>query len=143
MNGGQLVSWGEFSCKTPGVFDPTVYELLIQVEDQGMPVRSTTTTVIVHVVPWTTTVPTTTTTTTTTTRPPRAAVVRVVVWKWSPQPWFVVVLTASGALLLLLSLTLLLWRLISAYRQAPEVAAMPLLQDRHENFDRVSDQSVE
>ncbi|XP_036388715.1 toll-like receptor 9 [Megalops cyprinoides] len=75
-------------------------------------------------------------------RPPRAEVVRVIVWEWSPQPWFVVVLTASGALLLL-SVTLLLWRLISAYRQAPDAATMPLLQDRHENFDRVSDQSVE
>ncbi|MBN3311237.1 CDHR4 protein, partial [Amia calva] len=66
MRGNVLVSRDDFSYQSPGVYDPTTYELLVRVTDWGPPVFSTTVTVIVHVIPWTTTKPTTTVTTTVT-----------------------------------------------------------------------------
>ncbi|KAK6319565.1 hypothetical protein J4Q44_G00107760 [Coregonus suidteri] len=97
MDGAQLVSRAQFS-----------YELLVRVQDQGMPVCPTTATV--NVVPWTSTRPTTTTTTTTTIKSVQAEMVTLRVLEWRPQPWFVAVLTITGALLMG-SLGLLLWKL--------------------------------
>ncbi|KAJ8394820.1 hypothetical protein AAFF_G00041750 [Aldrovandia affinis] len=129
MNGDRLVSRGAFSFQTPGVFDPTVYELSVRVEDRGTPVLSTIATVIVSVVPWTTTRPTTTTTAS----PPQIEVVGLLVQEWTPPLWFVAVLTAAG-ILLLLSLAALLWRCVSGCRQAP--VTCPQLPDRGQNAER-------
>ncbi|XP_051777332.1 cadherin-related family member 4-like [Erpetoichthys calabaricus] len=111
LNGNNLQSKNTFSYASPGVFDPTNYELLIQVTDGGPPTFSTTATVIVHVVPWFTTAPTTTVTTTKATR--HTQIVTLTEYEWIPDPWFVAVLTITGALLLL-GLFLLLKTLLSS-----------------------------
>ncbi|XP_014394483.1 PREDICTED: cadherin-related family member 4 [Myotis brandtii] len=81
---------------------PQTYELLIRVADAGpsTPHLSTTATVIVHLVPWRAS--------TVATRPSRAtvppAMTPLLVTRtepfWQPEPWFVVLLTVTGALLL-------------------------------------------
>nr|XP_015203534.1 PREDICTED: cadherin-related family member 4-like isoform X2 [Lepisosteus oculatus] len=139
MKGSALCSRNAFSFKTPGVYDPTDYELLIEVKDKGPPVFSTTATVIVHVVPWTTTQPTTTVKTTHRPRPTK--IVTLTVFEWVPDTWFVVVLTVAGALLLL-ALALLTWKLLtltSVCGRAPIEATKPLLQDSGGQFRGVFD----
>lgn len=93
-----------------GIYDPTTYELLIQVSDvvdtDSQLQLTTTAIVIVHVIPWITTVPTTNTLPTT-----RTAVhkmVTVLEKYWKPESWFVVLLTVVAALAAV-ALATLLW----------------------------------
>ncbi|XP_067417250.1 cadherin-related family member 4 [Emydura macquarii macquarii] len=105
---------------------PRTFELLVEVTDsRSVPRHSTTATLIVHVTPWTTTTPSTTTTRTTLRKGP--LVVTRTERFWAPPPWFVAVLTVSGALLLA-ALAWLAWKLLC--RAAPGEPAQPLLQDR-------------
>ncbi|XP_078518372.1 cadherin-related family member 4-like [Lissotriton helveticus] len=127
---GAEIFHSTFSYIPGGVYDPLTFELLIKVTDSPAPQFSTTATVIIHVVPWTTTVPTTTLKTTTIKNLPR--IVNGTVTYWTPDPWFVAVLTITGVLLLL-GLSLLAWQIISRTalcHRAPQEAAEPLLQNR-------------
>ncbi|XP_008258878.1 cadherin-related family member 4 isoform X2 [Oryctolagus cuniculus] len=84
---------------------PRTYELLIRVADKGpsSPHLSTTATIIVHLIPWrASTVATSTHRTTmrvSSTMTPLLVTSTEVVWQ--PESWFVVVLTATGVLVLL------------------------------------------
>ncbi|ELK25029.1 Cadherin-related family member 4 [Myotis davidii] len=83
---------------------PQTYELLIRVADAGpsAPHLSTTATVIVHLVPWRASTVATSTSRATV---PSAMTPRLVTHTepfWQPEPWFVVLLTVTGALLLAL-----------------------------------------
>ncbi|XP_059510776.1 protocadherin Fat 4-like isoform X2 [Stegostoma tigrinum] len=83
-----------------GIEQPKEYTLLIQVTDEfGRDKHqqlTSTATVVIHVVPWTTTQPTTSTTTEFTT-----SVLTITSLYWSPEQWFVAVLTLAGALTVL------------------------------------------
>ncbi|XP_064162185.1 cadherin-related family member 4-like [Anguilla rostrata] len=105
MNGLTLSSRNAFSYVPGAVYDRTMFEVTIAVSDGK---HTTDVVAYIYVVPWTTTVPTTTTTTTP--KPPQ--VVTVVQEFWDPDRWFVVVLTITGALLLL-SLALLIWKILT------------------------------
>ncbi|MGH0190571.1 UNVERIFIED_CONTAM: hypothetical protein FKN15_047808 [Acipenser sinensis] len=107
LNELQLFSKNAFSYNPEGIFDPTFFELRIEVTDGKF---STTVLVIIHVKPWTTTVPTTTTPTTT--RKPR--VQTVLSSYWEPEPWFVAVMTVTIALALI-ALGLLIWKILQWY----------------------------
>uniref|UniRef100_A0A6J0TD27 Cadherin-related family member 4 isoform X1 n=1 Tax=Pogona vitticeps TaxID=103695 RepID=A0A6J0TD27_9SAUR len=127
MEGDRLFP-NTFSYNRDGIFDPLIFELLIQVTDGRF---STTATVIVYVTPWTTTVPTTATTTTTVPKEP--IVLHRTVEFWAPDPWFVVVLTLTG-ILLLTALGLLLWRLF--WWKAQGEMSQPLLQDQEKGLGK-------
>lgn len=108
--GSTLFSRNAFSYNMDGIYDPTTYELLIQVSDvvdtDSQLQLTTTAIVIVHVIPWITTVPTTNTLPTT-----RTAVhkmVTVLEKYWKPESWFVVLLTVVAALAAV-ALATLLW----------------------------------
>ncbi|XP_044307425.1 cadherin-related family member 4 [Varanus komodoensis] len=121
-----------FSYNRAGIFDPLIFELLVEVTDsRSTPRFSTTATVIVHVTPWSTTVPTTTTTTTT--LPKKPIILYTTEEYWAPDPWFVVVLTLTGALLLSV-LGLLFWQLCC--RKAPGEMPEPLLQNKGSGLER-------
>nr|XP_028574412.1 cadherin-related family member 4 [Podarcis muralis] len=131
MNGNCMLH-NTFSYDRPGIFDPLTFELLVEVTDGGSTPRfSTTATVLVYVTPWTTTVPTTTTTTTTVPKEP--ITLHRTLRYWAPDPWFVVVLTLTGALLLS-ALGLLFWRL--CWRKAPGETSQPLLQNKDKGVER-------
>ncbi|XP_048347053.1 cadherin-related family member 4 isoform X2 [Sphaerodactylus townsendi] len=121
-----------FSFNRDGIFDPRNYELLVQVMDSHTPHLSTTATIIVHVIPWTTTVPTTSTTTTTM-APKKPIILHRTEEYWAPDPWFVVVLTVTG-ILLLSALGLLFWHFCC--RKAQTEASQPLLQNRGQRMER-------
>eukprot|EP00062_Callorhinchus_milii_P006350 gi/632946741/ref/XP_007888708.1/ PREDICTED: cadherin-related family member 4 [Callorhinchus milii] len=132
----QVYSRNTLSYHSEGVNDQTTFELLIQVtdsEDGKQSIHLTTTaTVIIHVVPWTTTFPTTTTQLTTQRRDVK--VVTVLNTYWKPPIWFVTVLTAV-AVLAIITLALLLWKVISrapCYNRLvpPQEMSQPLVQDR-------------
>ncbi|XP_032893244.1 cadherin-related family member 4 [Amblyraja radiata] len=108
--GSTLFSRNAFSYNMDGIYDPTTYELLIQVSDvvdtDSQLQLTTTAIVIVHVIPWITTVATTNTLPTT-----RTAVhkmVTVLEKYWKPESWFVVLLTVVAALAAV-ALATLLW----------------------------------
>ncbi|CAK6435894.1 unnamed protein product [Pipistrellus nathusii] len=90
----------------PPPAQPRTYELLIRVADAGpsAPHRSTTATVLVHLVPRTASAAATSTSGATV--PAAAAATALLVTHtepfWQPEPWFVAVLTVTGALLLAL-----------------------------------------
>ncbi|MCJ8744200.1 hypothetical protein PDJAM_G00115710 [Pangasius djambal] len=92
MNGLTLSSRNVFSFVPDGVYDDIWYEVTVRVSDGKF---STDAVVYITVVPWSTTKPTTPTTTSA----PRA--VTVLRGVWAPEPWFVALLTLTGALLLL------------------------------------------
>lgn len=122
-----------FSYNRDGIFDPLNYELLVRVTDsQTTPVFSTTATIIVHVIPWTTTLPTTTVIATTMASKKPIILHRTEEY-WAPDPWFVVVLTFTG-ILLLSALGLLFWRFCC--RKAPTETSQPLLQNRDKGMER-------
>ncbi|KAJ8409370.1 hypothetical protein AAFF_G00235680 [Aldrovandia affinis] len=104
LNGFTLSSKEVFSYVPGAVYDHTMFEVTITVSDGK---HTTDVVAYIYVIPWTTTVPTTTTTTTP--KPPR--VVTVVQEYWDPDLWFVVVMTLTGALLLL-CLGLLIWKIL-------------------------------
>ncbi|XP_053577139.1 cadherin-related family member 4 [Bombina bombina] len=119
-----------FSYNPDGVYDPVSYELLVQVTDNlNPPIYSTTATVFITVVPWTTTKPTTTVTTTA--PPKQTKIIHKTLTYWEPDTWFIVVLTLTGALLLI-ALALLTWKLCKGsticFRGTKE-AVQPLLQE--------------
>ncbi|XP_007953544.1 cadherin-related family member 4 [Orycteropus afer afer] len=92
---------------------PHTYELLICVADAGpfTPHLSTTATIIVHLVPWRTSTVTTSTYRATMPSAMTPLLVTDTEAFWKPEPWFVVVLTVTGVLLLL-ALSWLLSRLL-------------------------------
>ncbi|KAJ7316632.1 hypothetical protein JRQ81_002794 [Phrynocephalus forsythii] len=121
-----------FSYNRDGIFDPLTFELLIQVTDsRSAPALSTTATVIVHVTPWTTTVPTPATTTTTVSKEP--IILHRTVEYWSPDPWFVVILTLTG-IFLFSALGLLLWCL--RWRKAQGEMSQPFQQNQEKGLER-------
>ncbi|XP_066207655.1 cadherin-related family member 4 isoform X1 [Saccopteryx leptura] len=110
---------------------PRTYELLIRVADAGpsIPHLSTTATVIVHLVPWRTSTVATSTHRTTVPSVMTPLLVTDIEAFWQPEPWFVVVLTVTSALLL----SALGWLLIRFLQglaqvlQAPSKPAQALL----------------
>ncbi|XP_042311814.1 cadherin-related family member 4 isoform X2 [Sceloporus undulatus] len=107
MDGNRLFP-NTFSYNRDGIFDPLTFELLVQVTDShSTPQFSTTAVILVHVIPWTTTVPTTTTTTTAVAKEP--IILHKTKEYWAPDPWFVIVITLTGVLLLS-TLGLLFWQ---------------------------------
>nr|XP_019579394.1 PREDICTED: cadherin-related family member 4 isoform X2 [Rhinolophus sinicus] len=110
---------------------PHTYELLIRVADAGpsTPHLSTTATVIVHLVPWRASTVATSTHRTTVPSVMTPLLVTDTEAFWQPEPWFVVVLTVTSALLLL-ALGWLLSRLLRGLAQvlpAPSKPAQALL----------------
>ncbi|XP_042092132.1 cadherin-related family member 4 isoform X3 [Ovis aries] len=100
---GAVLVHNDLLLGSPWPEQPHTYELLICVADAGpsAPHLSTTATVIVHIVPWRAS--TGATSTHRTTVPSRMTPLLVTDTEvfWQPEPWFVVVLTVTGALLLL------------------------------------------
>ncbi|XP_035131428.3 cadherin-related family member 4 isoform X3 [Callithrix jacchus] len=110
---------------------PNTYELLICVADAGpsTPHLSTTATIVVHLVSWKASTEVTNIHRTTVSSIMTPMLVTDTEAFWQPQPWFVVVLTATGALLLL-ALGWLLGRLLQGLAQllqAPSKPAQALL----------------
>nr|XP_016847054.1 PREDICTED: cadherin-related family member 4 isoform X2 [Anolis carolinensis] len=131
MEGNRLFP-NTFSYNPDGIFDPLTFKLLVEVTDsRSTPWFSTTAIVLVHVTPWTTTVPTTTTSTTTVPKEP--IILHKTKEYWAPDPWFVVVITLTGVLLLS-ALGLLYWRL--CWRKAPGIMSQPLLQNKANGLQR-------
>ncbi|XP_067321642.1 cadherin-related family member 4 [Anolis sagrei] len=131
MEGDRLFP-NTFSYNRDGIFDPLTFKLLVEVTDsRSTPRFSTTAIILVHVIPWTTTVPTTTTTTTTV--PKKPIILHKTNEYWAPDPWFVVVITLTGVLLLSV-LGLLFWRL--CWRKAPGMMSQPLLQNKAKGLER-------
>ncbi|XP_073208766.1 cadherin-related family member 4 isoform X3 [Lepidochelys kempii] len=122
---GSTLLHSAFSDPPDSINEPRTFELLVEVTDSfSAPRHSTTATLVVHVTPWATATPSTTTMHTTLRKGP--LVVTHTEWFWAPSPWFVVVLTVSVALLLVV-LAWLAWKLLC--RSAPGKSAQPLLQD--------------
>ncbi|XP_028019016.1 cadherin-related family member 4 [Balaenoptera acutorostrata] len=110
---------------------PHTYELLIRVADAGpsTPHLSTTATVIVHLVPWRASTVATSTHRATVISMMTPLLVTDMEAFWQPEPWFVVVLTVTSALLLL-ALGWLLSRLLRGLAQvlqAPSKSTQALL----------------
>ncbi|XP_041533468.1 cadherin-related family member 4 isoform X1 [Microtus oregoni] len=110
---------------------PSTYELLIRVADVGpsSPHLSTTATIIVHLVPWRASTVATSTHRSTVSSTMTPLIVTEVEAFWKPEPWFVVVLTATGAVFLL-ALGWLLSRILRGFAQslqAPNKPARALL----------------
>nr|XP_044992201.1 cadherin-related family member 4 isoform X1 [Jaculus jaculus] len=105
---------------------PCTYELLILVADAGpsTPHLSTTATVIVHLVPWRTSTVATSTRRATVSSMMTPQIVTAIEDFWQPEPWFVVVLTATGALLLL-ALGWLLSKLLQGLAQVLQTPSKP------------------
>ncbi|KAK1159416.1 cadherin-related family member 4-like [Acipenser oxyrinchus oxyrinchus] len=112
MRGSAIFTQNAFTYYTPGVVDPTSFELLVRVTVDTAPELSATATVLLQVAYCTTTTTTTTTTTATTTRTTR--IVTMMEYYWAPDPWFVAVMTVTGALLIAF-LTLLIWKCFKRY----------------------------
>ncbi|XP_060094807.1 cadherin-related family member 4, partial [Heteronotia binoei] len=133
MQGSQLFH-NTFSYNRDGIFDPLNYELLVEVTDSlSTPSFSTTAIIIVHVIPWTTTVPTIATVITTTMVSKKPNILHRTEEYWAPDPWFVVVLTFTG-ILLLSALGLLFWHFCC--RKTPTEISQPLLKNRGERMER-------
>nr|KAF6420079.1 cadherin related family member 4 [Molossus molossus] len=110
---------------------PHTYELLICVANAGpsIPHLSTTATIIVHLVPWTASTAATSTHRATVPAMMTPLLVTDMEAFWKPEPWFVVVLTVTSALLLL-ALGWLFRRLLwgsAQGLQAPSKPAQALL----------------
>ncbi|XP_037385196.2 cadherin-related family member 4 [Talpa occidentalis] len=105
---------------------PLTYELLIRVTDAGSFTShlSTTATVIVHLVPWTTSTMATSTHRDTVTSMMTPLLVKNTETFWQPEPWFVVVLTVTGVLLLL-ALGWLLSRFLQGFIQVLQTPSKP------------------
>ncbi|XP_036049332.1 cadherin-related family member 4 isoform X5 [Onychomys torridus] len=105
---------------------PCTYELLIHVADVGpsTPHLSTTTTIIVHLVPWRASTVATSTHRSTVSSTMTPLIVTEVEAFWKPEPWFVVVLTATGVVLLL-ALGWLLSRVLRGFAQLLQAPSKP------------------
>ncbi|XP_058430852.1 cadherin-related family member 4 isoform X3 [Marmota monax] len=105
---------------------PCTYELLIRAADAGpsIPHLSTTVTIIVHLVPWRASTVAMSTQRTTVPSVMTPLLVTYTETFWQPEPWFVVVLTATGALLLL-ALGWLVSRLLQRLTQVLQAPSKP------------------
>lgn len=105
---------------------PSTHELLIHVADMGpsTPHLSTTATIIVHLVPWKASTVATSTHQSTVSSTMTPLIVTDVEAFWKPEPWFVVVLTATGAVLLL-ALGWLLGRILRGLAQSLQAPSKP------------------
>lgn len=105
---------------------PSTHELLIHVADMGpsTPHLSTTATIIVHLVPWKASTVATSTHQSTVSSTMTPLIVTDVEAFWKPEPWFVVVLTATGAVLLL-ALGWLLGRILRRLAQSLQAPSKP------------------
>ncbi|XP_057343409.1 cadherin-related family member 4 isoform X8 [Manis pentadactyla] len=101
LQGAALVH-SEATVGPPWPNQPHTQELLIRVADAGpsIPRLSTTATVIVHLVPWRASTEATSTHRATVPSGVTPLLVTDTEAFWQPEPWFVVVLTVTGALLL-------------------------------------------
>ncbi|XP_017503633.3 cadherin-related family member 4 isoform X8 [Manis javanica] len=101
LQGAALVH-SEATLGPPWPDQPHTQELLIRVADAGpsIPHLSTTATVIVHLVPWRASTEATSTHRATVPSGVTPLLVTDTEAFWQPEPWFVVVLTVTGALLL-------------------------------------------
>ncbi|EDL21254.1 mCG18846, isoform CRA_e [Mus musculus] len=100
---GAILVYNDTVLGPPWPEQPCTYELLIHVADVGpsIPHLSTTTTIIVHLVPWKASTVATSTHQSTVSSTMTPLIVTELEAFWKPEPWFVVVLTATGAVLLL------------------------------------------
>ncbi|CAH6777721.1 cadherin-related family member 4 isoform X3 [Phodopus roborovskii] len=105
---------------------PCTYELLIHVADVGpsIPHLSTTATIIVHLAPWRASTVATSTRRSTVSSTMTPLIVTDVEAFWKPEPWFVAVLTATGAVLLL-ALGWLLSRILRGFAQSLQTPNKP------------------
>ncbi|XP_008851488.1 cadherin-related family member 4 [Nannospalax galili] len=105
---------------------PGTYELLIHVADAGpsIPHLSTTATIIVHLAPWRASTVATSTHRTTVSSTMTPLIVTDVEAFWQPEPWFMVVMTVTGALLFLV-LGWLLSRLLQGLAQVFQAPSKP------------------
>ncbi|XP_021517581.1 cadherin-related family member 4 isoform X2 [Meriones unguiculatus] len=105
---------------------PRTYELLIHAADAGpsVPHLSTTATIIVHVVPWKASTVATSTHRSTVSSTMTPLIVTDVEAFWKPDPWFVIVLTAIGAVLLL-ALGWLVSRILQGLAQSLQARSKP------------------
>ncbi|EDL77203.1 rCG25804, isoform CRA_c [Rattus norvegicus] len=100
---GTILVYNDTVLGPPWPEPPSTHELLIHVADMGpsTPHLSTTATIIVHLVPWKASTVATSTHQSTVSSTMTPLIVTDVEAFWKPEPWFVVVLTATGAVLLL------------------------------------------
>nr|XP_020029043.1 cadherin-related family member 4 [Castor canadensis] len=105
---------------------PCTYQLLIRVADAGpsIPHLSATTTIIVHLVPWRTSTVATSTHRTTMSSMMSPLLLTDTESFWQPEPWFVVVLTMTGVLVLL-TLGWLLGRFLQGLAQVLQAPSKP------------------
>ncbi|XP_049995619.1 cadherin-related family member 4 isoform X5 [Alexandromys fortis] len=128
---GTILLHNDTVLRPPWPEQPGTYELLIRVADVGpsSPHLSTTATIIVHLVPWRASTVATSTHRSTMSSTMTPLIVTEVEAFWKPEPWFVVVLTATGAVFLL-ALGWLLSRILRGFAQslkAPNKPARALL----------------
>ncbi|XP_019486335.1 PREDICTED: cadherin-related family member 4 isoform X1 [Hipposideros armiger] len=128
---GAVLVHNDLTLGPPWPEQPHSYELLIRVADAGpsIPNLSTTATVVVHLVPWRASTVATRTHRTTVPSVMTPLLVTGMETSWQPEPWFVVVLTVTSALLLV-ALGWLLGRLLRGLAQvlpAPSKPAQALL----------------
>ncbi|XP_070348688.1 cadherin-related family member 4 isoform X2 [Equus asinus] len=137
---GAILVHNDLMLAPPWPEQPHTYELLIRVADAGpsIPHLSTTATVIVHLVPWRASTVATSTHRATMPSMMTALLVTDTEAFWQPEPWFVVMLTMTGALLLL-ALGWLLNRLLQGLArvlQAPSIPAQALLLNSIQGAER-------
>ncbi|KAM4821605.1 cadherin-related family member 4 isoform 1-T2 [Thomomys bottae] len=124
----------------PWLEQPSTYRLLVRVADAGSSIHhlSTTATIIVHLVPQRTSTVATSTYRNTVSSMMTPMLVTVIDTYWQPEPWFVAVLTATGALLLLALGWLLIKFLqkLAQVLQAPSKPAQTLLLNSIQGNDR-------
>ncbi|XP_038596042.1 cadherin-related family member 4 [Tachyglossus aculeatus] len=142
--GGQHLTlfYNSTSFQPDRLFDAHTHQLLVRVVDDGstFPHLSTTVTILVHVFPWVTT-ETTMSTVTPTTPAATPLLVTGIELYWAPEPWFVAVLTVTGALLII-ALGWLLYRSLSRMVLSPSTirkASLPLLQPSAKENEKTTD----
>ncbi|XP_035310409.1 cadherin-related family member 4 isoform X1 [Cricetulus griseus] len=128
---GSVLMYNDTVLGPPWPEQPCTYELLVHVADVGpsVPHLSTTATIIVHLVPWRASTVATSTHRSTVSSTMTPLIVTDVETFWKPEPWFVVVLTTTGAAFLL-ALGWLLSRVLRRFAQslqAPNKPARALL----------------
>ncbi|XP_038938761.1 cadherin-related family member 4 isoform X10 [Rattus norvegicus] len=123
---GTILVYNDTVLGPPWPEPPSTHELLIHVADMGpsTPHLSTTATIIVHLVPWKASTVATSTHQSTVSSTMTPLIVTDVEAFWKPEPWFVVVLTATGAVLLL-ALGWLLGRILRRLAQSLQAPSKP------------------
>ncbi|XP_052045624.1 cadherin-related family member 4 [Apodemus sylvaticus] len=123
---GTILVYNDTVLGPPWPEQPCTYELLVNVADVGpsIPHLSTTATIIVHLVPWKASTVATSTHQSTVSSTMTPLIVTDVEAFWKPEPWFVVVLTATGAVLLL-ALGWLLSRILRGLAQSLQAPSKP------------------